>query len=222
MGEVFITGGTGYLGRHVIPALQQRGHRVRALVRQGSAHRLPSGCDVVIGNALDRGTFSHQVRSDHTFVHLVGTPHPTPTKAREFQAIDLGSAREAVAAAAQARVRHFVFVSVAHPAPIMRAYIAARVQAEALLRESGLRATILRPWYVLGPGHAWPSVLKPVYWVLERLPATRRGAQRLGLITIEQMTRALVAAVEDPPQSLRVVGVPEIRVCSRTMQISDK
>jgi uncharacterized protein YbjT (DUF2867 family) len=50
--RVFMTGGTGYLGQRLIPALLKRGHEVRALVRPGSEHRLPVGCPAVIGNAL--------------------------------------------------------------------------------------------------------------------------------------------------------------------------
>jgi len=44
----------------------------------------------------------------------------------------------------------FIYVSVAHPAPVMSDYIAARLEAEALLRDSGMKVTILQPWYVLG------------------------------------------------------------------------
>jgi len=51
----------------------------------------------------------------------------------------------------------------------------------------------------------------PAYWVLERLPWTREGAQRLGLVTLEQMLQALVDAIESPPGGVRVLGVPEIR-----------
>ena len=45
-----------------------------------------------------------------------------------------------------------------------------RSEGEALIRAAGLNATILRPWYVLGPGHRWPVVLIPAYWLAERLP----------------------------------------------------
>ena len=213
--EVFITGATGYLARSLIPALQQRGHSVRAVVRSGSEHRLPRGCSAIVGNVLDRRTFNGHVRSGDTFVHLVGTPRPSPAKARQFREVDLASAREAVGAASAAHARHFVYVSVAQPAPIMRAYIDARAEAERLIQISGLTATILRPWYVLGPGHLWPHLLRPVYWLLERIPSTREGALRLGLVTLEQMTEALVTAVEEPPPRLRVVAVPEIRVSDR-------
>jgi uncharacterized protein YbjT (DUF2867 family) len=61
--------------------------------------------------------------------------------------------RASVSAASKAGIQHFIYVSVAHPAPVMKAYIAARSEAESLLKQSGLNSTILRPWYVLGPGH---------------------------------------------------------------------
>ena len=87
--NVFITGGTGYVGRALIPRLLERGHEVRALVRQGSEQKLAAGCEAVIGNALDASTFAELVRPSDTFVQLVGVPHPSPSKAAEFQSIDL-------------------------------------------------------------------------------------------------------------------------------------
>jgi uncharacterized protein YbjT (DUF2867 family) len=209
--DVFVTGGTGYIGGRLIPALLNRGHRVRALVRSGSEHRLPSGCGVVVGDALDRRTFATRVARADTLVHLVGTPRPSPAKARAFREVDLASVREAVAAAVDAGVSHFVYVSVAHPAPIMRAYIAARAEGEALIRNAAVSATILRPWYVLGPGRRWPYLLKPTYWLLERIPATRESATRLGLITLDQMIAALTGAVENPAHDVRILSVPDMR-----------
>src|SRR6266478_6292907 len=98
--NVFITGGTGYVGRALIPRLLERGHSVRALV--------PRGCAPVIGNALDASSFAESVPPSDTFVQLVGVPHPSPAKAAEFQSIDLASARASVSAAAGAGVKHFV------------------------------------------------------------------------------------------------------------------
>jgi len=77
-------------------------------------------------------------------------------------------------------------------------------------RSSGLTATILRPWYVLGPGHRWPYLLLPGYWLLERLPRTRDAARRLGLVTLDQMVAAILAAIEHPPAGARIVEVPQI------------
>ena len=211
---IFITGGTGYVGGPLVAQLLQRGHDVRALVRPGSEKNLPSGCAAVTGDALNASSYISQIRPADTFVQLVGVSHPNPSKAAEFRRIDLASAAGAVHASKQAGVEHFVYVSVAQPAPVMRAYIAVRAECESKIRESGLNATILRPWYVLGPGHRWPYALLPMYWLMALIPATREGARRLGLITLEQMVRALVHAVENPSVAVRTVEVPEIRASS--------
>lgn len=209
--RIFIAGGTGYIGRRLIPELVQRGHEVHALARQGSEQKLPPGCTVVVGNALDHTSYVEQIQPADTFVHLVGVAHPSPAKAAEFRTIDLASAREAVVAAVAAGIQHFVYVSVAQPAPAMKAYVQARAEGEGLIRERGLNATILRPWYVLGPGHRWPYALVPLYWVLERLPSTRETARRLGLVTLPQMVHTLRHAVEHPCQGIRIVEVAQIR-----------
>lgn len=209
---VFVTGGTGYVGRPLISALLARGHTVHALVRPGSEGRLPRDAVPVAGDALDASTFSRGIPLGAILVHLVGTPHPNPSKAAEFQRVDLGSIRAATLAAQHAGVLHLVYVSVAHPAPLMRAYIAAREQGEAMVMASGIPATILRPWYVLGPGHRWPYLLVPFYAVLRWFPVTRESAERLGLVTLDAMVAALVRAVEvAPARDVRIVEVPEIR-----------
>jgi uncharacterized protein YbjT (DUF2867 family) len=99
----------------------------------------------------------------------------------------------------------------------MRAYIDVRRQGETAIAAAGLTATILRPWYVLGPGHRWPVALLPLVRLAELLPATRESARRLGFVTREQMLAALVAAVENPPPrgTLRMVDVPAIRRANR-------
>jgi uncharacterized protein YbjT (DUF2867 family) len=212
--EIFIAGGTGYVGQRLIPELLARGHSVRALTRKSSRGKLPPGCTPVIGDALEKSTFVSRVRPGDTYVQLVGVAHPSPSKASQFRSIDLVSAQESISAAVEAGVGHFVYVSVAHPAPAMKAYIEVRSEVEDMIGASGLRASILRPWYVLGPGHRWPYLLIPTYWVMERLPRTRDSARRLGLVTLRQMVCALVHSVQSPPEGtngVRIVEVPEIR-----------
>jgi uncharacterized protein YbjT (DUF2867 family) len=213
--NVFITGGTGYIGQVLIPRLLDGGHTVRALARRGSEQKLPPGCEAVTGNALDEASFADQVRPSNTFVQLVGVPHPSPAKAAEFQSIDLVSVRASVSAASRAGIAHFIYVSVAQPAPVMKAYQAVRAEGERLIRESGMNATIIRPWYVLGPGHRWAYSLIPMYWLFERLPGTRETARRLGLVTLDQMLNAIATAVGSSAEGVRIYDVPSIREAAK-------
>jgi len=208
---VFLTGASGFMGRRLTAELLRRGHSVRGLVRSGSESRAAQGCDVVIGDPLNRASYAHRVAGCDTFVQLVGVAHPSPAKAAQFRSVDLASATQAVQAASGAGIAHFVYVSVAQPAPVMHAYIAARREAEDAIRASSLNATILRPWYVLGPGRRWPVFLVPVYRLMEAIPSTRDAARRLGLVTAEQMIAALADAVDHPANGVRIVEVPEIR-----------
>jgi uncharacterized protein YbjT (DUF2867 family) len=209
--DVFVTGATGYIGRALVPALLARGHTVRALVRRGSERKAPAGVQCVHGDALDAATYRDRVAPADTFIHLVGTPHPAPWKGRQFRAVDLVSIQAAVESARYAAIRHFIYLSVAQPAPVMAAYIAVRQAGEDLLARSGLPHTVVRPWYVLGPGHYWPLLVAPVYSLLEKLPPTRDMALRLALIRLEQMVAALADAVTHPAAPRRLIDVADMR-----------
>ncbi len=212
--KIYITGATGYIGQGLAPLLITRGHEVKALVRKGSEHKVPRGCSVIVGDALDRTTFADSVYPADTLIHMVGVAHPGPSKASQFREIDLVSVRESVIAAKEAGVSHFIYLSVSQPSNFMRAYVDVRAEGERLIGESGMNGTFVRPWYVLGPGHRWPYLLLPAYWLMERIPATREKATHYGLVTLQQMLDTVIHAVENPPSGTRIVDVKGIRSSS--------
>jgi uncharacterized protein YbjT (DUF2867 family) len=71
-----------------------------------------------------------------TIVQLVGTPKPNPRQVQQFRDVDFKSGMATVAAAKQAGFRHFVYVSVAHPPPMMHAYIQPGVEVEEAIRDA--------------------------------------------------------------------------------------
>ena len=209
--SMLLTGSAGFLGRNLAAELLRRGHTVCALVRPGSEVRVSQGCELVLGDALRAESYAANVAPSDTFVHLIGVAHPSPRKAEEFRKIDLVSCREAVKAAKQAGIRHFVYLSVARPAPMMKEYQSVRAEGEHMVTESGIPATFVRPWYVLGPGRSWPVLLKPLYALARAYPPTREGAIRLDLVTLEQMSQTLASAVENPPEIVQVFEPSQIK-----------
>ncbi len=199
------------MGSRLIPMLSGRGHAVTALARPGSESRVSAEATMASGNALDAASLRACLRECDTWVQLIGTPHPAPWKAEQFRAVDLRAVAASAEALRDSAIRHFIYLSVTQPSPFMRSYVQVRAEGEALLSATGVPATFLRPWYVLGPGHRWPYALIPAYRILESIPATREGALRFGLVTLGQMLAALVQAVENPPDSVRILDVPAIR-----------
>ena len=212
--NVFLAGATGYIGRHLIPELIARGHKVRALVREGSESKLAKGAIAVKGNALDASTFAESIAPSDTFVQLVGVAHPSPSKAEQFRRVDLVAIRESVKAVANRSVTHFIYLSVAQPAPVMQAYVEVRAEGERLLRESAIPSTFVRPWYVLGPGHRWPYAILPLYWIWGAFPAHRDTARRLYPVKLAQVVRAIADSVERPPNGVRIIEAPELRAAA--------
>lgn len=213
MQTIFITGGTGYIGSRLIDALRKRGDfQIKALTRQGSAQRL-QGCEQIMGNALEATTYKEFVGNASIFVHLVGVPHPSPAKKKLFKAIDLVSVQEAAHAAHHAGIDHFIYLSVAqHPTEIMKEYQEVRAIGEKILLETGMKCSFVRPWYVLGPGHWWPLLLKPLYLLARLIPRIREQAQKLDTVTIRQMIHTLIYAIDHPPVSgYSVYEVRDIR-----------
>jgi uncharacterized protein YbjT (DUF2867 family) len=212
MKTVFITGATGYIGKRLAKLLLQRGHTVIALVRKGSEHKVTAGAQAVIADPFNAASFQTAIPEGAVFVQLLGVPHPSPKKAQQFKEIDLRSVKASADAAAVAAVSHFIYVSVAMaPSKIMAAYQAIRKEGEEYSKSKGLNCSFIRPWYVFGPGHYWPFILLPVYCVAELVPAWRKKARAMALVTIRQMLRTLVSVVEADPKPLRIVEIKQIR-----------
>ena len=209
--KIFITGATGFIGSSLVPTLIEKEFDVRALARPGSEKKLPPDCNIITGNALRGESYRDKLEQCETFIHLVGVSNPAPSRKKEFEEIDFASVSEAMEAIRNSNIKHFIYLSVANPAPIMKDYVYTRLKGQALIRERGINATFLQPWYVLGPGRRWPYALLPFYKILERIPRTSDGALRLGLVTLENMVYAILFAVRNPANGIRIMRVPQIR-----------
>jgi len=212
MTPIFITGGTGYIGKRLIKQLVAKGYDVTALVRKGSEHKLPPGVRAIIGDPFDATTFQNWIPKGATFIQLLGVSHPSPRKKELFRSIDLQSVKASAVAAVKAGVSHFIYVSVAMAeTKMMKDYRDVRKESEALLLSKNLTCTFIRPWYVIGPGHLWPLFLSPLYGAAYFFPSAKDKAKALSLVTIRQLLNTLEKAIDAPPQKLRVFEVNHIK-----------
>lgn len=209
--SIFITGGSGYVGSRLIPELLDKGYTVKALVRKGSEQRIDKRCEIVFGDALNANSYSKWVSGCDTFIHLVGVHHPSPRNKKEFYSIDLASIIEAAKAASANHVQHFIYLSVVQvPFKFMLDYQAVRLTGEELIRSSEMNGTFIRPIYIIGPGHYWPLLFSPLLWLLKLFPATRKIVLLFEFVTIKQIIKSFIKAVENPPQGIRIIEIEEI------------
>lgn len=169
---VAVTGATGFVGRHTVAALAERGHRVRALVRDPRKLRevfagLPAGVEVVQGDIFDRAAVSDLCRGAMALVHTIGIRkevYPAST----FERMHVLATRAALDAAGGAGVRRFVHVSALGVRPEgPTEYQRSKFTAEQMVRTSGLEWTILRPSLIHGADGELMKMIKG--WVLGRV-----------------------------------------------------
>ncbi len=212
MKTVFITGATGYIGKQLTKLLLQRGHKVIALVRKGSEHKVITGAEVVIADPFDPNSFQSFIPKEAVFVQLLGVAHPSPKKARQFKEIDLRSVRASVDAAAIAEVSHFIYISVAMaPSKIMAAYQSVRKEGEEYSKRQKNELQFYQALVCNGSGSLLACFIIAVYGIAELVPAWRKKARAMALVTIHQMLRTLIKVVEADPVPLRIIEVKQIR-----------
>lgn len=182
------------------------------LVRKGSEKKLPKGAEAIIADPFSSESFATSIPRGCIFVQLLGVSHPGPKKKDLFRTIDLASTKASASAAALSGAAHFIYISVAQTQTrIMKDYQECRAEAESFIKATGMSATFIRPWYVVGPGHYWPLFFLPLFKVLEWIPATAQKAKALRLVSIHQMLRTLVFAIEHPAHGIRILEIAAIR-----------
>lgn len=144
-----ITGGTGFVGSHLIAAALAAGHEVSALTRREQPAR--QGVEWIVGDLSSRDSLEQLVREADAVIHVAGTINAP--NAAGFEAGNVAGTLAMLAAATAGGIRRFVHVSsLAAREPRLSLYGASKHSAEDLVMGSGLDWAIVRPPAVYGPG----------------------------------------------------------------------
>ncbi|MDA1193365.1 MAG: NAD(P)H-binding protein, partial [Candidatus Poribacteria bacterium] len=157
--KVFVTGAAGYVGSHIVRALLERGHGVRAFVRPGRADdpNLPgTAVEIAEGDITQRDTLSGAVNGCDAVMHLVGLLEEIPEQGVTFERIHIDGARNVIDEATAAGVKRVVLMSANGVKPRSEAvsgYQWTKYEAEQYLKQTGLEYVIFRPSVLFGkPG----------------------------------------------------------------------
>lgn len=208
-GLVLVAGATGKLGLEVVRELKRRGHAVRALGRSKAKLEALRGLadDLYVADALKPETLTGALAGvDRVFSCLGASVIPMPRYGgKTFTQVDYPANRNLIAAAVEAEVRKFVYVSVfgAHKVP-QRDFIRGHELVVEELRRSGLSYSVLRPT-------GFFSAMDEILLVASRglLPEFNGGTARTNPIHEEDLAELCVDAFDKPSGWEADVGGPD-------------
>jgi uncharacterized protein YbjT (DUF2867 family) len=210
---VLVTGGTGFVGPHVVHTLRARDIPVRALVRDpGRASRLAAwGAELARGDVTDPASLRAACEGADAIVHLVAI---IKGKREDFERVMEEGTRNVVAAAQKAGVRRFVLSSALgldERSKDAVPYFTAKWQMERSVRESGLEHVIFRPSFVFGrDGGVLPTFIRLARYA-PLTPIVGPGKQRLQPIWVEDLAEYYALALDEPAAANRTfeLGGPD-------------
>lgn len=187
--KLAVTGGTGFIGSHLIDAAVASGHELRALTRRDQQAR--DGVEWINGDLHDRAALEQLVSDADAVIHVAGVI--TATTAAAFEKGNVGGTLAMLAAATAGGIHRFVHLSsLAAREPNLSLYGASKAQAEELVHGSGLDWAIVRPPAVYGPGDKETLELFRMAKLGVMLMPPRG---RVSLIHVDDLCRLLLALV---------------------------
>ncbi len=207
--NVLVTGGTGFVGSHVVPALQGADHRVTVLARRPD--RATGATEVVPGDMTDANSLRRAVDGADAVIHLVAIRQGRP---EEFERVMTQGTRDLVGAAKDAGVRRFVLMSALGTTEESRTlvpYYGAKWEMEQAVKASGIEYVIFRPCFAFARDGGILPTFRRVARIAPVTPITGSGRQRIQPIWIDDLADYFARSLEVAPANRTFeLGGPDI------------
>jgi uncharacterized protein YbjT (DUF2867 family) len=211
---ILVTGGTGFVGGHVVRALRQADRPVRCLVRSPKRGEgvAALGCELVEGDVTDRASLRRAVDGVDAVVHLVAIRQGKP---EEFQRVMVDGTRNLLTSAKEAGTPRFVLMSAlgtSEESKDLVPYYGAKWQMELDVKASGLPHVILRPCFAF----ARDGGILPTFRKLAKLtpvtPIIGSGEQRIQPIWVDDVAAYFEQAIDHEAATNRTfeLGGPDV------------
>lgn len=216
MAEILVTGATGFVGKRLVAALVEEGHRVRAMTRRPGRYAGPG--EAVRGDVQDPGSLAEPLEGVEVAYYLV---HSLDEKG--FEETEAASARAFGAAAAAQGVRQIVFLGgLGRDDDDLSTHLRSRRRVETLLGEAGVPVTVLRAAIIIGHGGISWEITRQLVKRLPAMVVPKWASTRTQPIAVDDMVAYLVGVADNPDAIGRVfeVGGPEQLSFTEMLQVA--
>lgn len=207
--KVFVTGSTGFVGRHLVRALQEAGHEVVGLARDTSrAEKAAPGATYVTGDVTDAASLAPEALADcDAVMHLVGIIREAPGRGQTFEAVHTEGTKNILRAAVRAGAAgRFVYLSaLGSRLDAPSRYSRTKAQAEQEVEASEIPHTLFRPSIILGPG---ADFLRQMEALIRKpplapfpppfIPVPGSGKNRFQPVWIGDLVTCMIRCLDDP------------------------
>lgn len=195
--KIFVAGGTGFVGEHLVRELLGSGHSVRLLVH---SHGTSGGeVEQVTGDITRPETFESSVSGCDAVINLVGIIRESPSRGVTFEKLHVQATAAMLKAASTAGIRRYLQMSALGTRPdAVSAYHRTKWRAEEQVRESGLEWTIFRPSLIFGPHDAFINMLAAQLRRAPVMPVIGSGSYRVQPIHADDVARCFTRALALP------------------------
>ena len=207
MARIFLTGGSGFVGSHVLPALLEAGHQVVALARTPRAAAAISQRNAAhaarlttrIGDVTDPATLPAALAGCDAVVHLVALPRDW-NKGADLLRVNTAGTESLIAAASATGVTRFVHLGALGVQDREELHYAkSKARAERAVRESSLNWTILKPSLIWGERDGFFNIVAALVKIpAPAVPVPGNGKSRFQPVWVGDVARAVVQVLGDP------------------------
>ncbi|MCJ7490759.1 MAG: complex I NDUFA9 subunit family protein [Dehalococcoidia bacterium] len=203
---ILVTGGTGFIGRHVVARLAEGGKPVRVAARGSRKAGLPDGVEQVTADIVSGEGLAEAMAGADRVAHLVAVI--TEKGGQRFDAVIRGGTANVVSEAEKAGVKKLVYVSAIGAAQDPKyPYWHAKWQAEQAVAASNLNYTILRPSLVFGPEDDFFNRLQRLIRHAPIVPVAGDGKTRFQPIWVEDVVTCVVACLNEGVHDREIVEI---------------
>jgi len=210
---ILLTGGTGFVGGHVVHALRARDYAVRALVREpAKAAKLESwGVELARGDMTDPESLRRALEGCEVVVHLVAIRQG---REEAFERIMIRGTRDLVAAAKDAGVRRFVHMSAlgtGEDTKDLVPYYRGKWEMEQTVNGAGIEHVVFRPSFVFGRDGGILPTFRKLARIAPVTPIIGSGRQRIQPIWADDVAAYFAEAIDKPEAANRTfeLGGPD-------------
>jgi len=212
MARVFLTGATGFVGSHVLPALLSAGHSVTALVRSDARATAllarvaasPGKLETRIGTVNDRASLDAAMAGCDAVVHLVALPRDWNDGA-DLERVNAVGTATIVAAAEAAGATRFIHLGAlgVQERPELH-YASSKARGEGFVRASSLDWTILKPSLIWGERDGFFNIVAALVKIpAPAVPVPGNGKSRFQPVWVGDVARAIVQVLDTPKGSIK-------------------